>query len=185
MPTPTIPELIRKIEAFVGNLQYHIDKNDPTPEQAHICKVRINDYTAVLSELRSLPEPLQRNIAGNVVHGRGGSFCQCRNDDKTGQTGIYCCNICGLPDEPMWRPTHLPEPVESPSPVDAVEAVDPGKLLEWVAMMNDPHSKENNFTQKIILVDGVFYWENDHEGDNPLYGPDLVDLYKQSLTNTK
>ena len=28
--------------------------------------------------------------------------CQCKEEAKTGQTSVMCCNICGLPDEDFW-----------------------------------------------------------------------------------
>lgn len=29
--------------------------------------------------------------------------CSCEEDDKTGQTSVMCCNVCGLPDENFWH----------------------------------------------------------------------------------
>jgi hypothetical protein len=32
-----------------------------------------------------------------------GISCQCKNEDKHGETGIMCCNECGLPTEDFWK----------------------------------------------------------------------------------
>ena len=29
--------------------------------------------------------------------------CTCKNEIKTGQTSVMCCNICGKPDEKFWN----------------------------------------------------------------------------------
>ena len=33
----------------------------------------------------------------------GGSLCTCSNKEKTGETAVDCCNICGKPTEEFWR----------------------------------------------------------------------------------
>lgn len=30
--------------------------------------------------------------------------CQCKPEDKHGQTSVMCCNHCGMPDEEFWKP---------------------------------------------------------------------------------
>jgi len=30
--------------------------------------------------------------------------CNCKDEIKTGQTSVMCCNVCGLPDEEFWQP---------------------------------------------------------------------------------
>ena len=29
--------------------------------------------------------------------------CNCKDEIKTGQTSVMCCNVCGLPDEEFWQ----------------------------------------------------------------------------------
>lgn len=29
--------------------------------------------------------------------------CNCKDEIKTGQTSVMCCNVCGLPDEEFWE----------------------------------------------------------------------------------
>lgn len=45
---------------------------------------------------------------GRHVIGQGCEFiqndsCTCDINDKTGQTSVMCCNICGKPDEEFWK----------------------------------------------------------------------------------
>lgn len=52
-------------------------------------------------------------------------------------------------------------------------------LLAWAMNMTDPHKGNTIYTHKMDLVDGVFYWEQDNEGDQPLEASDMHKLYLQ------
>lgn len=50
-------------------------------------------------------------------------ICICHNSEKTGQTSVMCCNVCGLPDEDFWQP----------SPSTEVDKEDIGVYENYVA----------------------------------------------------
>lgn len=66
--------------------------------------------------------------------------------------------------------------LSEPSPVDAVEAVDPGEFAEWC-------SRQRWYLKKTGKHAGL--WVNQFLPSGYVTTAALLDLYKQSLTNTK
>lgn len=53
------------------------------------------------------------------------------------------------------------------------------KVLDWLLDVNANGLRGERF-HKIIMCDGEFYWESDHDGDQPMEGKDIFELYQQS-----
>jgi hypothetical protein len=71
-------------------------------------------------EIKKYEKSLQEGQEGaKEVNGN----CKCSPDEKHGQTGVMCCNRCGLPDEDYW---------EVPANLAASKDYAKG-LLEWVS----------------------------------------------------
>lgn len=49
-----IDTLLKKYKTYVGNIQWHIEKNEVSNEEYHVCKQRISDFDEIVRDLNAL-----------------------------------------------------------------------------------------------------------------------------------
>lgn len=93
MNTTNIPQLLKKYEIYISNIEWHIKTNDPPDDEIKKLNSQIDHYTEVINDLRSLLQPL----AGRWVNG-GNEKLLPEIDDWQDYPKEYLCRMKG--DDP-------------------------------------------------------------------------------------
>lgn len=81
-------------ELFVGTTDIALDIQF---DSNGVCAAALKAMETYSQELREENERLRGLLENKSIS------CQCKEEDKHGETSIMCCNNCGLSTEDFWK----------------------------------------------------------------------------------